>query len=162
MENHATERDLFIANTKELKILAGGDKFDQYHQFLLSALELLKGEKYFPIEASEWIDAARACINRKISLEEARDIRGKIYAHQIRIQNTSDLLEEDGSREAAIAQLMQFAVEHPDDESRVDTRGTGISNGSGLAQSIDEFSLLFIENFGRGGELIRLLKKSFE
>jgi hypothetical protein len=162
MRNHAADHDLFIANTKKLRILTGGDKFNQYHQFLLSALELLIKEKNFPAKANEWIDAARACLDRKISLEDARKIQEEIKGYKIKLQKSGDSFEEGGSEEFVIAELLQFAVEHPDDERRVDTRGTDISNGTGLVQAIDEFSLLFIEYFGRGSDLVRLLKESFE
>ncbi|WP_143100046.1 hypothetical protein [Variovorax sp. 770b2] len=160
MINRAGDHDFFIANTRKLKILKGGDKFKQYHEFLLAALDLLKEERFFPIEANEWEDAARACLERKISLEEVKNIQEKIEFFRGDLQKDRELLEEN-RKKSAIAELFQFAVEHPDDESRVDTRGTDISNGTGLAQAIDEFSFLYVEYFGREKDLVHLLKESF-
>ncbi|WP_124457180.1 hypothetical protein [Variovorax sp. KBW07] len=162
MKNDAAGRDLFIGCTKNLKILNGENRCNQYHCFLLSALELLVMEKSFTTEAGEWLDIVRSCQSRKISLEDVRKIQEEIKLYKIKLQSLEYPFEENSSKEFVISELFQFAIEHPDDEHGIDARGTGISNGTALAQAIDEFSLLFIEHFGKGGDLVRLLKENFE
>ena len=55
----------------------------------------------------------------------------------------------------ALTFLFQFAVEHPDDEYRLHTKGISLS------QAVDEYSFFYIEFFGHGKELAELVRSCF-
>lgn len=153
IENYKEDADLFARKTAMLKITDGSDQFIEYHKYILESLNMIK--EFFPSKAHAWYQASMDCMSRSISVADAKKIGAEIRAYRLNVLGANNHMPDVKNQAEALTYLFQFAVEHPDDEYRLNT--TGIS----LVQAIDEYSFLYIRFFGRGENLVRLQTSIF-
>ncbi|HXA46748.1 MAG TPA: hypothetical protein VNW52_03890, partial [Burkholderiaceae bacterium] len=138
VEKYKDDFDLFTRETATVDIAKGGDKYFEYHRYILESLDLIVN--YFPQQAHAWHSASIACMDKSISLDEARKIDFDIRNYRMKILGAGNHMPDVKNQTEALTFLFQFAVEHPDDPNRLHTSGTDISNGTSLIQAIDEYS----------------------
>lgn len=154
MENYIKEFHFFVDKTSELDYTKGGDKYMEYHRYILESLNLIS--EFFMPEAHLWYQSSINCMNRTISLTEAKRIQSEIKSYRVNILGGTNHMPDVKNQAEALTFLFQFAVEHPDDdEYRLYTKGIS------LIQAVEEYAFFYIEFFGHGKELVELVRSCF-
>lgn len=155
MEDYNDDFNFFVKETAYLDITMDGDKYMEYHRYILESLNLIS--EFFMPEAHLWCQSSINCMNRTISLAETKRIQSEIKSYRVNILGGTNHMPDVKNQAEALTFLFQFAVEHPDD----DVYQSLYTTRSLFIQAIDEYSLFYIEFFGHGKELVELLHSCF-
>ena len=153
MKSYMEEFHSFVDKTSGLDYTKGGDKYMEYHRYILESLNLIS--EFFMPEAHFWYQSSINCMNRSILLAEAKRIESEIKSYRVNTLGGTNHMPDTKNQAEALTFLFQFAVEHPDDEYRLHTKGISLS------QAVDEYSFFYIEFFGHGKELAELVRSCF-
>lgn len=154
MENFREEAQYFIEQTAKMNIFAtaGTEAYACYREFIIKALTLLESELEEPF--SKWLNTFQITSGRATTsaqLAETRKAIEEYRCQQLGLNNFGVL--RTGANDA-LTVLFMFAFE--DWPSNPETLAK-----TSIIQAIDEFSSTYIEFFGNGIELVRILKNCF-
>ena len=154
MEDFEEEQDYFVRQTAKMDVFAtsGAEAYACFRKFVFEALARLNSEMDQLV--ATWLPTARLAANRRATPEQlasARELVEQYRKSQLRLSTFSEPRTGKGD---ALTVLFMFALEdwpeHPESEAETN-----------IVQAIDEFSSLYIEYFGRGKELVQILKSCF-
>lgn len=154
MTDFENEQDYFVDQTAKMDIFAaaGAGAYACYRMFVPKVLALLPEHRELPF--SQWFTIADRAARGEAAAEELAAARKSVEEYRQRELGLESIGPQQTSRMDALSVLFMFSLE--DWPSKPETRAR-----TSIVREIDEFSLLFIEFFGLGRELVQLLKESF-
>lgn len=154
MADFENEQAYFVDQTAKMNIFAtaGARAYACYREFVSKALALLPEQRESPF--SHWLTISDRAARGEAEAEELAVARTSVIAYRERELGLESFGPQRTSRNDALSVLFMFSLE--DWLSKPETQAR-----TNIVQSIDEFSSMFIEFFGRGRELVELLKESF-
>ncbi len=154
MEDFGKEHEYFVHQTAKLDVFAasGAQAYACFRKFVVGALTLLNSEMDEVIAA--WLPTARLAADGRASSEQLANARRLVEQYRQSELGLFAFSEPRIGKCDALTVLFMFALEdwpkHPESEAKTN-----------IVQAIDEFSSLYIEFFGRGRELVQVLRSCF-
>lgn len=154
MEDFEEEQDYFVRQTAKMDVFAtsGAEAYACFRKFVLEALMRLNSEMDQVVVT--WLPTAHLAANRSATAEQLANARELVEQYRQSQLRLSTFSEPRTGKADALTVLFMFAFEdwpeHPESEAKTN-----------IVQAIDEFSSLYIEFFGRGRELVQVLKSCF-
>jgi len=148
----AREVESYIAATRDIR-LNEHCAFEAFTAFSCDALLLIRDR--WPDDAPKWIEAIREARTGVLSESDCLALQRSLATYRSEALGEPGGMDTDHGDESALVFLIQLAIEIPPKADSMNYRGTA------LAGLIDEFAVEFIEHFGMGDAVLRLIKLHF-
>jgi hypothetical protein len=155
------ERKIFVAGTAKVDVFAraGAAAYGCYRQYMYQALVLLQGELDGPF--SQWLSTAQMAAEGGATSDELSSARRLVETYRKHHLGLESIGPNQTSKEDALSVLFMLAFQEWERDHSPRTAQDNAPFKASITYDIDNFSLLFIEFFGRGRDLVQLLKKCF-
>ena len=146
------EVESYVAATRDIR-LNEDRAFEAFTAFSCDVLLLIRDR--WPDDAARWIEAIRESRSGVLSQSNCLQCQRSLAAYRSEALGEPGGMDTDHSDESALVFLVQLAIEMPPKAGSMEYRGTA------LARLMDEFAVEFIEHFGMGDAVLRLIKLHF-